>query len=170
MRAGGIHGSREGSRRRGTAEIELMLVIPLLLTMLFLVGANLTLGGARIRNVFSAETAAYRDATVEGNPTLTGDGSLPVVDGFSSLPEGLPSRTHVSRPQATADVALGGSGGGTTSVTLTDRSAFVAPAWGYAGYPVQGDGATTAAWFADYASQARGPLEDPLGLAPSSPP
>jgi hypothetical protein len=158
------------ARWRGTAEIELLLVIPLLLTMLFLAGANLTLGGARIRNVFNAETAAYRDATVEGNPALAGDGALPVVDAFGSLPPGLPSRTHVSQPQATADLALAGNGGGTTRVKLTDRSAFVAPAWGYAGYPVEADGERTAGWFADYASQARGPLEDPLGLQPSSPP
>jgi hypothetical protein len=157
---------------RGTAAIELMLVIPVLLTMIFLVGANLKLGGARIRNVFNAETDAYRDATVTASPSLADNPILAPTDGFDSLPyqSDLPTRVHISATQSTATLALQGAGRPTSPITLTDQSAFIAPAWGYSGYPVTADTQTMAAWFDTYASEARSQYQDPLGLAPSSPP
>ena len=52
---------------RGTAEIELLLVIPILLSILLLSAAALKLGTARLTNVFGAENNAYQQVTTGQN-------------------------------------------------------------------------------------------------------
>src|SRR4051812_13153044 len=121
--------------RRGTAEIELLLVIPILLGFLFLVGGAMKLGAFRIENIFSAEEKAYRDATASQDPLYSPNGPAP-IDGITSIKPGLPNR------MPRADFAEGGSVDlylGSTQpppVPLHDNAAFAAPAWSYSTWPV----------------------------------
>ena len=100
------------------------------------------------------------------DPLLADDDTLPPLQGITALTPGLPNRVHLAQPPATVPL----NGARQPAVTLTDRSAFIGPDWGYAGYPVAADGATTGQWFTNYADEARGAVKTPLGLADATPP
>ena len=56
-------------RRRGTAEVELLLAtMYILIPVLLITGAMLVLGPARIVNVFVPHEQAYQDATISPTP------------------------------------------------------------------------------------------------------
>ncbi|MCL2647139.1 MAG: hypothetical protein FWD61_09055 [Phycisphaerales bacterium] len=157
---------------RGTAEIELLLVIPILLALLFITGGLLSLGEARLQNAWDAQQKAYADAIHNAPPRYT-TGTLQPPAGFTDVRPGLPNRLSQDDNSVTvtyaANVPL-------KPVTLTDTAAFASPAWAYSAFPVYdsggsyNDATTTHDWYADYAGEVRTPLEDPLGLSPSNPP
>ncbi len=170
---------RHSAHRRGNAEIETILVIPVLLALLFLMKGSLQLGTARLLNVFQAEQKAYADATTPTPPAADSDsGTLDPLNDLASalpaLPDQFPNRMHVSN--ATMDVNYG------LNIPLPDahlqnQAAFPAPAWAYSAWPVgdQGgsfnDASATHAWFSDYTAQVRtDTITNALGLSPSSPP
>jgi len=162
----------EAVRNRGTAEIELLLVIPILLTLLFITRGLLYLGEGRLQNVWDAEQKAYSDAIHNAPPRHT-NGSLQPPDGFSYVRSGLPNRMSQHNNSVTVTYAPNIP---LRPVTLTDTAAFVAPGWSYSAFPVHNSGGnyndatTTRDWYADYVGEVRTPLEDPLGLSPSNPP
>ena len=168
---------------RGTAEIELLLLIPLLLTILFIAGVMLTLGPARIQNPSEAERLAYQDATAATDPTTVSDDPGPVADPVNEivlgagitadLPE-LPNRLHVAT--ATTALHIGFGNISMPPVTLTDQAAFGSPALTCSGWPVSSDVDTESQWMQRYAEFSIGAADDPssiagaLELAPSYPP
>jgi len=165
---------RHSRRRRGTAEIELLLVIPILLTLLFITRGLLYLGEARLQNVWDAQQKAYSDAIHNTPPRHTnGPPHLQPIDGFTHVRPGLPNRLSQHESSVTVTYAPNIP---LRPVTLTDTAAFPAPAWSYSAFPVHNAGgsfndtATTRDWYADYAGEVRDPLENPLGLSPSNPP
>ena len=160
------------SRNRGTAEIELLLVIPILLTLLFITRGLFSLGEARIQNVWDAQQKAYSDAIHFAPPRHT-NGTLQPPTGFAYVRPGLPNRLSQHSNSTTVTYAPNIP---LKPVTLADTAAFAAPAWSYSAFPIHdaggsyNDATTTHNWFADYAGEIRTPLEDPLGLSPANPP
>jgi hypothetical protein len=163
---------------RGTAEIELILIIPILLALLFLAKGSLGLGAARLQNGFQAEQTAYSDATTPtAAPADSASGNLAPTVGFVSdlpnLPDTLPNRMHVSTGTVNytpaAHVPL-------NPITMTEQAAFASPAWAYSAWPAGNSGGfqdstATDNWFSDYAAQVRDNTAiTALGLSPSSPP
>src|SRR5690349_14017865 len=80
--------------RRGTAEIELILSVAVLMTIMFLALGAMRLAAARLSTARTANVEAFRNATVESTPMYTGDPGLPPVDGIGAVRPGLPNRTH----------------------------------------------------------------------------
>jgi hypothetical protein len=167
----------ENCRSRGTAEIELLLVIPLLLTLLFITKGTLRLGEARMKNVFDAQQDAYSDAIARSSqPRLYANGSLApipsIADTLNKSPD-LPNRMHDRDSTVTvtpaAPIPL-------KPVALTDSAAFAGPAWAYTAWPVHdaggafNDATTTNEWFSNYAEEKKSVVEQPLGLAAPTPP
>src|SRR5262245_11869655 len=137
MKTQAQHRSRATLRgRRGTAEIELLMVIPLLLVLLFITKGTLQLGEARLRNAFDAEQQASTDDISSAPPTDT-NRNLQPIDGIASVRPGLPNRMH-DREQSRIvtpwqHVPL-------NKITLTEHAAFAAPAWAYTAFPVHDAG------------------------------
>jgi hypothetical protein len=164
--------------RRGVAEIELLLVIPVLLFLLFLIKGSYQYGTRRITNVFTAEEQAYRFATSSSSYSAGSDtGILSPTPGFTSavpqFADPLPNRMHVSDVDRdvtpTAAYPL-------HTLHLNNKAAFAGTPWAYSAWPTGdgggfNDGAITRQWFADYAAQVRDQtITDSLELSPSSPP
>lgn len=157
----------------------MLLAIPVLLAILFLVGAMLKLGPARIRNVSDAERGAYKDAIATASPEDVADDPGPVSDPIASnaaasgLPE-LPNRLHT----ATAQTMLNDSFGNIKlpDVTLTDTATFGSPPMIYSSWPAVNDQQAVSEWAQQYAVFSVGDVDDPssiagsLDLAPGWPP
>jgi hypothetical protein len=157
---------------RGTAEIELLLVIPVLLIILFIVGGMLVLGPARILNVFQAQQEAYEDATVAQTP-----GQNPNIQLISPPPDETPLDPAVDELQTADQLHQATTTNNVTiqlgrvalpTVTLTDQAEFTSPAWSYSSWPVASDNAYQ--WTENYASQSTSQWQDPLGLQDAWPP
>jgi hypothetical protein len=167
------------NHRRGTAEIELLLAIPVLLVILFLVGAMFQLGPDRIRNVSEAERVAYEDATASPAPSAISDDPSPITDPINSvaaasgLPE-LPNRIHTANVQKQLNDSFGNLK--FKDLTLTNSAAFSAPAMLYSGWPYAADQQSVSDWTNQYAIWSVGDSSDPssiagsLDLAPGWPP
>jgi len=150
--------------RLGTAELELLLVIPVLLLILFLAGGMLTLGTARMSNVYNAENNAYGQVVAGRGFYISGD-PAPVSDPDGP---GLPNRfvladekktvllTHQTNPHF---------------VNLEDRAIFLDPAWHYSSWPQTGDRAAIQGWFEGYVGESHSAdVVTALGLKPAGPP
>jgi hypothetical protein len=151
--------------RPGTAEIELLLVIPILLTILLLTGAGLRLGGARLANVFHAENEAYTQVTA-GIAVSPSSDPLP-IDGIIAIRPGLPNRFDESK--ITTSVALPQGIGALPAATFTDKAVFLDPAWYYPGRGA--DRSALANWFDNYVAEDHpADIVESLGLQPPGPP
>jgi hypothetical protein len=155
------------SARRGTAEIELILSVVVLLTVMFLALGAMRIAAARLSTARTANVEAFRNATIDATPMYTGDGGLPPVDGVGAVRPGLPNRTHVPRPKQDVSVAAGDRQT-LPPVTVGGKAGTAGPPWTYSAYPVGGqDEADTEQWFLDDAAESHTNLTDPLRLAPA---
>lgn len=158
---------------RGTAEIETMLVIPILLAILFLIGATYKLGSARMYNAGLAEEGAYRDATTANNPRYVVNSPAP-LNGVNDVRPDLPLRMHKNLPERTVTLSTGGIA--INPLTVRNEALFISPAWAYSAYPMTGDSGQQNDWFQTYVDEAHGSNTDAgsvsfsLGLADSFPP
>jgi hypothetical protein len=158
--------------RRGAAEIELIYIIPILLTIIFLLGAMLTLGPARILNIVKPNEMAYRDATTANPPQLdSAPGPEVVPDPMlqinSALPP-LPNRVNTAESDQPETIKFGNIQ--LPSFTLVNQAAYISPAWAYSNWPNASDAPLLQDWMEQYAEQSKEEVEDPLKLAPAWPP
>src|ERR1700761_9395106 len=79
---------------RANSEIELLLALPIILTVLMMVAATLKIGTARVANIFEAQAAAFPDATTAATPQYTTSRTLSPITGFLGDEDTLPYRMH----------------------------------------------------------------------------
>jgi hypothetical protein len=159
--------------RRGAAEIELIYIIPIFLTIVFLLGAMMVLGPARILNIVTPNEMAYRDATAANAPQLSGAPGPDVVPDpllaiNTTLTTELPNRVNTAESDKTLAIKVGLIG--LPSMTLVNQAAYISPTWAYSSWPDAGDAPTLETWFQEYAEQSKDTVEDPLKLSPAWPP
>jgi hypothetical protein len=159
--------NRNARIRRGTAEIELILSVVVLMTVMMLALGAMKLGLARMETARSAQYDAMRDGVIDPDPRFTGDPRLQPIEGINAVRPGFPNRTHVPRP--TQDVTVrDGNGGALPTFTVGGRAGLASPTWTYWGYPVGGaDRGASEQWIDDYVTESHGTIVAPLRLAPS---
>lgn len=152
--------------RRGSAEIELLIVCIILLSLLLLVAGMLTIGGARTRVVQEAAYQAMHDATEAAAPQYDSDN--PIIGIADLRAPALPNRVHITTPSASAGGQTGGDGG-TFRTTVHGRAAAISPTWAYSAYPIGGaDQAILQDWFEQFVLESPGldsSTRNSLGLA-----
>jgi hypothetical protein len=154
------------SRHRGTAEIELILSVVLLITIMMLALGAMHLATARLDTANNATFQAFNNANTGQTPQYTDDGDLPPIDGIGSVRPGMPNRTHVPRPTTQVSVYAGDKQT-LPPVTIGGKAGLTSPAWTYSAYPVGGnDEQATQQWFLNDAAESHTYLTDPLRLAP----
>ena len=147
--------------RRGTAEIEALLGILVLMSVLLLVRGARELGEARLDVGSDATIAAFRDATLASPPLYADNSRLTPVTGYASIRPGLPNRTHVPETSSAVDVGISGL----PRMGVSSEAAVPSPAWTFRGNPVgDSDHARTQSWFETYVDESHMELIDPLGL------
>jgi hypothetical protein len=164
--------------RRGAAELELLLVIPVLLVILFLASGLLAIGTARMRNAYNAENDVYGQVVagrgVRMSSTMPPDGLnaiWPELPFYPSLPN-LPN--HYAEADESAVVVIKNVKG-VAPVTLKDTAYLLDPAWQYSAW-TQNDQDAIQEWFKEYvdgAYQDAAQLQDTraaLELSPECPP
>ena len=155
------------SRRRATADIELILSVGLMVTILMLGLGAMHLAIARLDTSNQATFEAFNNATTGQNPMYTDDSDLTPIDGIGSIRPGMPNRTHVPKPTQQVSV-YAGSGQTLAPVTIGSKAGLASPPWTYSAYPVgNADEDATQQWFLDDASESHTFLTDPLRLAPA---
>jgi len=156
------------SRRvRAAAEIELILLIPLFITILFVIATLLKLGPARLANVYNANEQALNDAVAVAEPTLENASSPEPPPYPTNDTATLPNHVHVSEPQTQVLPGKILS----SAVTLSDHAVYISPALTYSRYPAPQDQEDLGNWFSTQAEQAKGSIEVPLDLSsPAFPP
>jgi hypothetical protein len=153
-------------RHRGTASIELILSVVLLITIMMLGLGAMHLATARLDTSNNATFEAFSNATTGQTPQYTDDGDLAPIDGIGSIRPGMPNRTHVPRPTTQVSV-YAGDNQTLPSTTIGAKAGLTSPAWTYSAYPVGGaDEQATQQWFLDDAAESHTYLTDPLRLAP----
>jgi len=153
-------------RRAGTAEIELVLAVMVLVTLLMLTLGAMRIAVARLDTANEAQFEAFQDATAAATPRHADGSDLEPLPGVGQFRPGLANRTHVVRP--TTQVVVSAGNRESISAEVGGRAGLPSPAWTYWAFPVGGDDrATTAGWFEEHADESHGPLADPLRLAPS---
>ncbi len=151
---------------RGTAEIETLFVIPLLLSFIFLAGGLVVLGHARLSNAFNAESNAYAQNVI-GQNTITAQDLTP-IDGPAAVRPGLPNRFDEAYLSQDVTVPFGKA---SNVVPIADRAAFLDPAWHYSAFSHGDDQVAAENWFEDYVAEDHSPTVDAaLGLQPAWPP
>jgi hypothetical protein len=147
--------------RRGTAAIELLLVILLVfLPLLMLTWTAYIMGNARLANVAQAEDNAYRQV-IAGRDVSP---SMLVPDITPATPS-LPNRFD----EAAVTVSLRPPPPART-ILHTDRALFLDPGWQYAGWPdsTMGDQAALQRWFVQYVREGQSAdLAESLELQPA---
>jgi len=157
---------RSALSRRGTAEIEMILICTILITLLMLAMGAMRIGVARLGTTASASFQAFNDATASGNPQFTGDAAVPPIDGVDTIRPGFPNR--VSDPTASANPAGGtGMAGVGYSANVGFQAAAISPTWNYSGFPVGSDQTFNSQWLTSYVDESHANLYVPLGLAPA---
>jgi hypothetical protein len=159
------------SRTRGTAEVELILLVPVLLTILLLCAMASRLGHARLTNVREGERQAY-EQVVRGD-NISRSTTLQTVPGVVSVHGDLPTRFDESLPATPVTFSEGWLKLG--NITLQDKVAFLDPAWHYSAWPpALSDQQNLQTWFEDYVEEPRGQdtylIKEGLGLADPWPP
>ena len=150
-------------------EIELLLVIPILLTILLLAAAALKLGSVRLANVFSAENNAYQQVTTGQNVQVAVNPAP--LDGIALIRPVLPNHFDESLP---AQIVAFPSGLiNVNPVSLSDQAVFLDPTWHYANWPPSDDRLVLRSWFENYLAEDHpSDVTDGycLGLQPPWPP
>lgn len=165
-RSNGSRPTRFAFARKGTAEIELVLSIVVLITLLTLTVGAMRIALARLDTANTAQFEVQFDATSSEDPQLTGRGDLTPIDGIGASRPGLPQRTHVATP--TAEVRVSAGNREQIETTVGGKAGLISPAWNFAAYPVGGsDRDVTGDWFGTYTEESHGQLVSPLRLAPA---
>ena len=152
--------------RRGTAEIELLLSIIVLISILMLVVGTVHIGMARLNTVEDAAYRALGNAATGGTPLYTNDPALSEITTIADIRPGMPNRTHVVVSQKQVSVSP------SVNQTLppTNVHAYagaISPAWTFSAYPaIATDSQATQTWFETYVTESHQELIDPLVLAP----
>ncbi len=152
-------------RRRGTAEIELVFSVVVLICIFMLLGSGVKLMLARLEMVQTADFQAMQNATAGGTPQYTDDADMPAIDGIGAVQPGLPNRMHVPRPNTSVTVNAG-NGQTQAPVQIGSYAAVGSPSWTYSAWPVGSDQSATEQWFESFADESHSELVAPLGLAP----
>lgn len=156
--------------RRGTAEIELILSVVLLIGLLMLIATAMRLGAARLEIIRSADFLVFQNVTEGPTPQYDNDPSITPIEGFGAVRPGMPNRMHAIH-QAKDVPLLTGSASNQPTARVDASAAVLSPSWNYSSYPFQSiDRATTQDWYERYAADPRYGLEWSLGLAPAWPP
>jgi len=157
--------------RRGTAEIELVLAIPLLLLLFFMARAMAWIHIRQQEAVAAAERAIFSQTTapdlysfpggVIGRPAslqFQDYPDIPRIDNFSSVWYRGTGRTQVPTP------FLEKAGAGAVRFNVSAISA--GPEWNWTGYPhLSGSGSSAVReWYRQCVDQAIDPVCDPLNL------
>lgn len=152
--------------RRGAAEIELLLTIVLIITILMLTKGALQLGLARLDAQEDAAARAFGDAAA-GTPPAYADVSATPVEGYAGIRPGLPLRVHAVSARNTVTI-YGGDRDPLPPFTVGADVAVSSPSWPICGYPAGAiDRDMIRAWFLDYTAESHEELILPLGLAPA---
>jgi hypothetical protein len=154
------------SRHRGTAEIELLLSVLVLLAILMLVWGGAKIGLARLDTATDVETKALGNAATGSPPQYTEDPDLTEVTTEWDVKPGLPNRTHVARAQATVPLTTGSATDSLPPAKVSAIAGAISPGWAMTGYPVASDEATMQSWFEQYINDSHPELIAPLILSP----
>jgi len=123
--------------RRGTAEIELLVVCPLLILIVLMSLGLMKISIARQDTNRQAMFEAYANATAGGTPEYTGDAALPPLNDLGAISpslSGFPNRVHDPKVTEYATVLPNQSDSFTATVDTT--AAMISPAWTFSAYPV----------------------------------
>jgi hypothetical protein len=135
---------------RGTAEIELLIVCIILLSLLLITAGMLRIGGARLAAVQDASFQAMHDATEAGNPQFADNATPQPIGGIGDIRPALPNRVHTTHPIIPVRGLTGGEGG-TFRTRAGAKAAAISPTWAFSGYPVgANDRGMLEAWFEEY--------------------
>jgi len=159
------------TKRRGTAEVETLFAVVVLLTILMFVLCSVKIALSRMGMQNQAGEQAFHDGTEAANPQFANNPAVAPVDesafmntGVATLPD-LPNRMHVPSLTETVPV-FDGTSNQLPPATTHGTAALAAPAWVFSAYPVGGgDEDATAAWFNAYVLQSHEEFVQPLGLA-----
>jgi hypothetical protein len=153
--------------RRGTAEIELLLSILVLISILLLVSAGARIGLARLNALQTVENQALGNAATGQIPLYIGDPALTEVTAEWDDRPGLPNRSHVAHAQHQITILTGG-GESIPPANISALAGAISPGWTMSAYPVGGsDESMTANWFDGFIADSHPELVAPLLLAPS---
>ena len=152
------------TNRRGTAEIELMLAIPVLLVILFLTGGSLLLDRARMANAYNAENDAYTQVVSGTGFTVSGD-PVPADGFFMPL---LPNRYVMANELKSVQIQ---GVQPPIAAQLDDQAILLDPAWHFSAWPQSGDRGSLQGWFTAYVGESHpADIVDALELAAPGPP
>jgi hypothetical protein len=154
----------------GVAEIELILSVTVLITILMLLQSAMRIGVARLTASKDASFQAYHNATAGDVPQYTDDPTAPLVEGLAAIRPGMPNRVHSPHPSSKVAINTGTSQP-LAPLEIRGSTAVPAPFWVYTAYPVADpDQALTEQWFCEFGSESHTAFSDSLGLAPAWPP
>jgi hypothetical protein len=152
-------------RRRGTAEVELLLAtMYILIPVLLITGAMLVLGPSRVLNAYTPHEEAFLDATISPSPPSMTDievnqSDIPLVDpGDAEAEPHLDQLQQANRVhQATTSDTITlhfGKWVTLSPVTLTSKSEFISPSWAYSSFPDPDDQQNLVDWAEMYADES----------------
>jgi hypothetical protein len=152
-------------RRRGTAEIELLLVTPLLIALLLLVLAAYKIGSANLGSIFWAQNVNY--AGVVGNHQLDdlqalGVGSITQDD---PPPGVLPDRYSYAVASKTRTMFETNTLVGPITYNIDHVFVLQTGTYHYANWPYPSDVGNLQQWFEEQLVQQDPTLKQSLGLA-----
>ena len=160
---------RQKTRLRGVVEMELLLGLLVLITLVLMVWGSVRLGLVRLQGGQVAGFHVLQDSTAAGAPALAPDGALDPVVGFSDVKPGLPNRMHVAHERTGVQFFMGNRT--VPKVTIGNTAAMGGPMWMYCAYPVSGDQAATDNWFTEQSVETEFPVVwSSLVLSPAWPP
>jgi len=151
--------------RRGTAEIETLLVILfVVLPILFVIVFAGNLGLTRLVSVFSAENNAYNQSV--NGATIASVDPAPVT--ASGQPDLLTRFAYADQVQR-VNQSQGGRSATLAPVTVEDKAWFLDSSWHF---PASGDDQPAIqTWFTNYVDQSHSAsLDYALGISPPGPP
>ena len=165
------------TRLRGTAEIELVLAMPLLIVLLFMALNVMYLHNARQRTLARSTAEAHRDAAeYNAMPDLTLITPLEMskvslrprreLAGVRST-RTLPNSIYGARPTEKVPFRLGNNRPILDMATLHEKSALVGPAWTYVGSTIAPSPSlqNVRRWYTELSRYADAELERDLKLA-----
>ena len=154
--------------RRGTAEIELVLSVVVLISILMLIVGATKLAVARLDTARSAQSEAFLDATTAPTPAYADDSQLPPIDGIATVRPRTSKTEPTFRDPPPKSRSNAGNHQTLPPFTIGGKAGPAGPPWSYPAYPVgAADLTATEQWFVDYITESHAPLINPLRLAPS---
>ncbi len=152
-------------RRRGTAEIELLLSAMVLISLLLVVRSAMKIALGRMGTTANSSFTAIHNATAGSTPQYIDDQDLQAIDGVGSVRPGLPSRMHV--PRLTLPISVHSTNPPVHVVNIGSSAAVAGPPWIFSAYPVPNDQQATQQWFLNYVDDSHSELIGPLLMAPA---